>query len=192
MNQQLQEFCRRWMLKADEAEGDNIKNMFDKFFSLFVVYNRLYVEATLILNNQGDLNLNPDSSFPDKNASTAYLLQYYGCRELKNQLETKNYYTEHFNSLKNIIQNRLFNVCLNPVTGNSNREKDLLLLSNLNSNNCNEQMLGVLEFIYQVRCNMFHGRKGYEPVQELLLEPTLFFLNEITNLLFEKLINGNQ
>jgi hypothetical protein len=77
------------------------------------------------------------------------------------------------------------------LTGNSIPQKDQELLSKLDSNNCNDQISGILEFIYQIRCNMFHGRKGYEPVQELLLEPVLYFLHKIVLALFNKLQNEN-
>ena len=187
MNNQLQEFCERWIAKARNLKGDDIKDQFDQFFSLFVAYNRLYVEATLILNNRGDLNLNDNNPFPDKNAATSYIVQYCGCRELKNQLESESSFTEQLESLKNILRNHSFNICLNPVTGNSNIPKDNTLLSKLESNNCNEKYTGILEFIYEVRCNMFHGRKSYEPIQELLLEPVIYFLYKIVDILFNKL-----
>lgn len=191
MNPQLQEFCQRWIDKSNDIDGNDLRDLFDKFFSLYVAYNRLYVEATHILNHRGNLNIDANDSFPDKNAATSYILQYFGCRRLKNILEENGDYTQHLNSLKNILRNNIFNVCLNPLTGNSIPQKDQELLSKLDSNNCNDQVSGILEFIYQVRCNMFHGRKGYEPVQEILLEPVLYFLNKIVLALFNKLQNEN-
>jgi hypothetical protein len=113
MNPQLQEFCQRWIDKSNNIDGNDLRDLFDKFFSLYVAYNRLYVEATHILNNRGNFNIDANDSFPDKNAATSYVLQYFGCRRLKNTLEEDDDYTHHLNSLKNILRNNISSVRLN-------------------------------------------------------------------------------
>ncbi|MFT3894056.1 MAG: hypothetical protein QM730_20695 [Anaerolineales bacterium] len=47
--QALREFYIRWDEKASAYDGNNLSECFDKFFSQFVIYNRLYVEAAKIL-----------------------------------------------------------------------------------------------------------------------------------------------
>ncbi len=45
----LREFYIRWNEKVSEYDGSNLSGCLDKFFSQFVIFNRLYVEVAKIL-----------------------------------------------------------------------------------------------------------------------------------------------
>lgn len=194
MEKQLEEFSQRWINKADNIQGEDMNVLFDKFFSLYIVYNKLYTEVTHTLSNEGKINLNNGGSFPDQNAATSYVIQYLGCNNLRERIEGEENMTNNFEALEMILEHHLFNICLNPVTGHPNHRKDRELLAKIRSNSCNEKFTSILEFIYQVRCNMFHGRKGYEPVQEIVLQPVVQILDKVVKVLFASMKNreGNQ
>jgi hypothetical protein len=76
------------------------------------------------------------------------------------------------------------------VTGNSQRKKDLELLSRLRSNATDDRANAILELIYSIRCNMFHGHKGFNKVQIPLLEPSIVLLRSVIVLLRDELANA--
>jgi hypothetical protein len=43
LNPRFKEFCNRWLEKAKEYDETELSQLFDKFFTLYVVYNALYV-----------------------------------------------------------------------------------------------------------------------------------------------------
>ena len=46
IKQEINDFCNNWLQKANNIDSSNLQGAFDKFFTLYVVYNRLYVETT--------------------------------------------------------------------------------------------------------------------------------------------------
>ncbi|WP_445664399.1 hypothetical protein [Fodinibius sp. AD559] len=187
MNPELRDFCKKWIDKANSQNGDDISVLFDKFFYLYPVYNKLYVEASHELDNRGEINLDPDEPFPDSTAATSNVLKYLGCKNIEARLGEKIDLETKVQSFENIIAQNLFNICLNPATGNPDVDKENRLLAKLRANGCNDKMSGVLEFIYEVRCNVIHGRKGYEVHQVLVLEPVVEVLNILVLTLFDEL-----
>ena len=57
----------------------------------------------------------------------------------------------------------------------------------LNSSSADERARAILQIIYQVRCNMFHGRKSVNPVQKQLLIPLTVLLEKIIGKLYQTL-----
>lgn len=45
---EIEEFCDRWLDKADRYQTDALEDLFDKFYTLFVPYNRLYSTAAML------------------------------------------------------------------------------------------------------------------------------------------------
>jgi hypothetical protein len=60
-------------------------------------------------------------------------------------------------------------------------------LQALSSSNAHHRAEAILKIIYQVRCNMFHGRKSVEPIQKQLLLPLIVLLEKIIEKLYQKL-----
>jgi hypothetical protein len=52
-----------------------------------------------------------------------------------------------------------------------------------------EKVEGILETIYQVRCNLFHGEKSFAPHQKMILLPCIVILEEINDVIFEYIKN---
>ena len=46
---------------------------------------------------------------------------------------------------------------------------------------------GILEFIYHIRCNLFHGKKEINAIQEAILSPSVILLERIVNIVYDEL-----
>jgi len=69
LNSEFTEFYRRWKEKAEGYRDENLKDVFDKFFTLYVLYNRLYAEVTFQMAKDNLINLTDRNNFPDKKAA---------------------------------------------------------------------------------------------------------------------------
>jgi hypothetical protein len=73
------------------------------------------------------------------------------------------------------------------MTGARRPAADRELLAALDSRSRNRRALAALEVLYAIRCNMFHGHKGFEPIQLELLRPTILLLESTINVLYQAL-----
>jgi hypothetical protein len=190
INQEIRSFCENWIAKANAYENNNLQHVFDKFFTLFVVYNRLYVEATFRMSNNGEINIRNRNSFPDPQAAKHYVIQYLTSNSINEAFNADENCLQAVERLKAIIRNHEFNIKLNMVTGIPEREKDLELLSKMESNHTDRKIKAIADFIYSIRCNVFHAQKGYVQNQINVLNPVNTVLNKLIDLLFAKLKNG--
>ncbi len=53
LSDELIDFYDRWIEKSKVYSVQDLHDCFDKFFALFVVYNRLYMEAAWLLARRG-------------------------------------------------------------------------------------------------------------------------------------------
>jgi hypothetical protein len=195
LNPEFKSLCERWRAKAQQYDAEDAHQLFDKFFSLYVVYNALYAETAAYLHRKAssegkeEYKLD-DDSFPDKKAATKYVLDLLTSTSLMQSLEKTKATKQAIDQLKTLIskQNSLhFWISLDPVFGEPQEDKDKELIKMLNSSSTDERARAVLQLIYQVRCNMFHGRKSVSPVQKQLLIPLTVLLEKIIDKLYRKL-----
>ena len=187
LSPEFEEFYQSWLRKADEYSTNEIRECFDKFFTLFVIYNRLYAEATFVLARKNLINISRRTSFPDSTAAKTYVLQYITSNHLIQRLENQDSVLSAIQIIKNLIKQERFHIKLDMVTGNAQREKDLELFNSLNSNSKNRRAQAILDFLYSIRCNMFHAHKGFHRLQLDLLIPSIVILKEIITILHSKL-----
>jgi hypothetical protein len=199
LSPELAEFCHNWRAKADTCSGDNLRGAFDRFFTLWVVFNRLYAEATFRLARRGRVKERRDR-FPDSLAATDYVLQYLGAKALTHAWESDRNTSAALREIADHLRESRFALNLD-ANGNSSGlpsppsvhppgrfalhldwkgnplpDADRELLASLGScNRCDRGKAG-LKALYQIRCNMFHGHKGFEPVQLELLRPAILLL----------------
>jgi hypothetical protein len=185
----MQDFYQTWLAKADSYAGNNINDYFNKAFSLFTLYNKLYGEATFTLAREGNITLHDNRPFPDSKGAKSYAPQFIGYSQLHQELMNDNACRNSVNELINLIENHTFNIKLSMPHGNPQRNKDLALLGKLKSNGAQTKVSAILDLIYSVRCNMFHGNKGFNPVQVQLLVPITIVLRKIIEALYLKLNN---
>jgi hypothetical protein len=198
ISMELQNFYERWLLKAEEYQNDNLQDCFDRFFTLFVAYNRLYAELALSCVKRGVWRWNYIS---DGLAAKSNVQTYLGNRNTLRSLEDDCACTTAISSVIDLLERRVFTIKLDGLYGarrffasKSNRfsrerrvEADSILLEGLKSVRADQKVHAVLDLIYSIRCNMFHGQKGYNDVQIQILVPVTILLKKIMGLLYEKM-----
>jgi hypothetical protein len=160
LSSQLREFHSRWMNKARSFGQENLDQTFDKFFTLYVVFNHLYVQATFRLASQGRVIIEKRNTFPDAEAAQEYVVQFVGATHLTRELNNDPNVRAALESITGYVCNRTFSFELDRLTGEAQPDKDTDLCNRLASTSRNAQASAILETLYAVRCNMFHGRKG--------------------------------
>jgi hypothetical protein len=186
LKQEIKEFCSNWLEKTNNLDDNTLSDVFDKFFTLYVVYNRLYVETTFRLSNKGQINLTNRTSFPDNKAATKYVSQFLGSNKIFIEFE-KEIFVNAISLIINILENHSFYIKLHQVNGMPQPDEDDKLLKKLKSKNVGKKIDGILDFIYSVRCNIFHAQKGYQIGQLEVLNPANVLLKKLIELLIEKL-----
>jgi len=191
LNPESREFYNRWRCKADAYEGDDVRDLFDRFVTQFVIYNRLYADATFSLASENRIRLDPDGSFPDGKAAKSYVAQYLGATSLIEALEADPGCAEAIRAVIRLLSARVserqFFIILDKITGAHQPEEDKRLLNSLRSTSRAARAEGILEFLYAVRVNLIHGHKSFEPIQKEVVQPANVLLSRIIDILFERL-----
>ena len=195
LNPEFKNLCERWREKAKNYKKEELPELFDKFFSLYVVYNALYGETAAYLSRKAKANGTNDhklegDTFPDDKAATQYVISFLTSRGLLQSLEANESTKEAINQIKMLIgkdNNFRFRICVHPVSGEHLPNEDNELSQSLNSDDNGKKAKAILKLIYRTRCNMFHGRKGFEPVQRELLVSLSIILEKIVDQLYRKL-----
>ena len=93
ISQELENFYIRWLQKADEYQNESLQDCFDRFFTLFVAYNRLYAELALSRVKKG-LVKTKRGYIPDSLAAKNGIQGYLGTQEILQCLESETVCTE--------------------------------------------------------------------------------------------------
>ena len=188
LNPEFTDFYHNWRAKADEYGGHDVRSAFDRFFTLFVIYNRLYAEATFELARQpGSRVVVPNGSFPDGKAAREYVGQYLDPEYLIDAVENDVSCVEAIRAIIAFLDEGRFFIKLHRVKGTRQPDQDQELLRRLRSNSKKERAEAVLDFLYSVRCNLFHGHKSFEGVQIEVMRPANVLLLRVIEILFERL-----
>jgi hypothetical protein len=180
--QQLNDYYNNWLNKADNYNSNTLSNQFDKFTSLYVLFNSLYMQVMTNLVLAGH---HIPTGFKDKIAATDYVIQYLGSTYYLNNLLNDEQSKADLNSICDIIEQEEFHIILD--WGNQQRQKDIALLNSLRSTSSQRKAIAILSLFYHIRCNMFHGHKDYVDRQRALLEPVNNLLRKTVVLTFNKL-----
>lgn len=163
-------FCQRWLQKAALYNPSHLEDAFDKFFTLFAVFNRLYFRAAQVCGERHR---------GDRQMATRLFPQVVGHEFLWQKL-TADGGTADIQTLQSLIGpgGSFFLISgEDPDAPDPQRNADLR--QRLGSRSQRIAVEAVLEYLYQVRCNMFHGNKGFEARQLRLLQPCLRCLERI-------------
>lgn len=187
---QLDMFCKSWLRKAKAYErprlsfasrhpgritglncavdDDGLSRCFDRFTSLFVVFNRLYTEAGKLLIRRGVVRPHPRKRYaplPDRESATSHVVTFYGEGELRDEISADRRCRKAVDALVRLIRDRRFYLHEDYTTGLPDTQRDLRLADEA----ATYDPKAVLSLIYQARCNLFHGEKGLEERQRVLL-----------------------
>lgn len=188
----VHDFYREWLGKADSYQEETLSSSFNKAFSLFTLYNKLYAEATFTLARDGEIRLDERRGFPDRKGATEYAPQYLVHENLLDLLTNDPVCEEAVSELIEHIENERFYIKLSMLHGERQPGLDRQLAQRMRSTEVKEKIEAILDLIYSVRCNMFHGNKQFDQVQVDLLKPVTIILRKVVVGLYSKLANGTQ
>jgi len=194
---ELIDFYQRWLQKAEIYQNQNLQECFDKFFTLYVAYNRLYIELALSCAKRGVWRW---SYISDGLAAKSNVQSYLGNLYIVKALENDNACTQALSSVIDLLERKIFTIKWDVLHRarkyikqkpnriiRDNKEDDSFLLEGLRSEKADRKVGAILDLIYSIRCNMFHGQKGYNDEQIQILSPVTTLLIKIMDLLYEKM-----
>jgi hypothetical protein len=187
LNPEFSHFCQNWLKKARAYSGKTLEEHFDKFFTLYVVYNRAYAEATFWLARENQIKIEKRTSFPDAEAATSYILKFVTAKRFLAEIDGSKECREAVDEICCFIQKKRFSIKLDMIHGEPQPEKDEVLRNDLQSGNANKRAHAVLELIYAVRCNTFHGHKAFHPIQKDILQPVSILLQRTIEIVLQVL-----
>jgi hypothetical protein len=190
LNKEFHEFFHVWREKA-ASHGHDLRGEFDRFFTLFVIYNRLYAEATFELARRpgSGVRLGANKLFPDGKAARVYVGQYLGNEHLIDVVEGDAGCADAIQSIITFLDEGRFFIKLHRVNGTRQVAEDQELSRKFRSHSKNQRAEAVLDFVYSVRCNLFHGHKSFKAIQLQVIRPANALLLALIEMLFERL-NG--
>lgn len=170
----LNEFCEAWIAKANEADPTHIGGIFDRFFALWIVYNRLYEEVARILARERHplaRRFMPRRHLPyapplDRVAATQGVMVFCGRQALHDALIGNADCQQALDATMWAIESGVFFLHEDYETGEPDHERDRQFVERAR----NGDLRSLLSLLYQARCNLFHGQKAYSEAQRPLLE----------------------
>ncbi len=188
LNNELITFSKRWLKKADKYTNDTTEEVFDKFFSLFVPYNAIYFDVTLELIENRKIGKNRTG---DRVSAVKNIPVYIGQDVLSQKLLDM---SDDINKIIDLIKNKTFYISTKKdnITPDTDADKELvdnieIFLLECKKKDQKKFNESVLSLIYGARCNMFHGKKGFDPIQKELLAP----MNNILEMIIKELLLQN-
>ena len=180
VNPETKEFLETWERKLAQANPGQLDGLFNKFNTLYTIYNRYYNEAFATLKAAKKIEKPRVSDFE---RATGIPLKFLGAKEIIDSV-ANNGDQENVDAVCQWIRLGIFNINLaegQPVGG-----MDAQLLANLESVDVEAKAQAILSLIYNIRNNMTHGYKQFEEDQRLLVEPVISLLENIIQLFREK------
>jgi hypothetical protein len=181
MNPWLIDFYDNWTIKVQSIVGQDLTHVYDKHMTSFVIYNNIYNQIPDKLVTNGIAV--PKRIFDNK-AATDYVVQFLGAANILSEITNSNLDSD-VDAIISLIEQEVFYIKIN--RDGRERNEDLRILADLKSNNANRKAKGVLQVIYYVRCNIFHGHKDFQEYQRILIEPLTRVLGALNPLLFNRL-----
>lgn len=181
LSNHLIEFYNSWTDKANQINGDNLPNVYDKYITLYITFNNLYNQIPQELERRG---IPIPKKIYDSIAATVYVVKYLEANNVLDEL-SRNNNDNDINSLITIIDQELFYIKLNH--GQRQRQEDLQILEKLRSNKSVDKATAILQVAYYVRCNMFHGHKEFIEYQRTLIEPLIGIIATLNRRIFTEL-----
>jgi len=188
MKNEVKELYKTWMCKATEYNSaeTNFPECYDKFFTLFVAYNMLYTELAYKVNGR--------KYFRDDKAATKYVKEYVRARHFIAGIEQDVNCVSALKRIIHLLDGRQqpdgqprFCIVLDPRNGEPAEGEDKKLLTDLMGRSKDHKSGAILTLIYNIRCNMFHGRKEFCQEQLILLSAIIVLLEKVIKLLYDKL-----
>jgi len=167
------DFMMRWRRKSDAYDYKRVEDCFDGLFTAFVLYNFLY---DLIC--EYDPVHYPQSG--DRQRATEVVLSFLGPETIATNADLR----RSADSIRQLVENGTFYL--------RGDRWDAQRVSGLISPDSHTWASAFLQVLYQIRCNTFHGRKQFRPVQKRILVPSIKALETINDMLMQKIAGDSQ
>ncbi|WP_186167739.1 hypothetical protein [Burkholderia gladioli] len=178
----IDSFCERWICKASNYDTDGLEDLFDRFYTLFVPFNRLYSAC---------------AEFVEAPAHPWMKIRVAGDRFQATEMMARCISQKSFNAMAGrdvrvaeacqriagLLEQREFYLHSIRGTREPDHARDIKLAEGLRRS----ALVSVLNCLYQIRCNTFHGEKEFAPRQAALLAPANVLLAAIVELSREAL-----
>lgn len=184
----LNEFCEAWIAKANEADSTCIGGIFDRFFALWIVYNRLYEEVARALARERHPSARrfmPRRNLPyappsDRVAATEGVIVFCGRQALHDAIFSNADCQQALDATMGAIESGVFFLHEDYETGEPDHERDRQFIERARKGD----LRSLLSLLYQARCNLFHGQKAYSEAQRPLLEGMIEVLVVVIDLVW--------
>lgn len=180
MTEDTKEYIANHNLKFSKIQKDDLASLFEKFNTLYPMFNRLYNDAL----REEAVNDQKLKGFGDYKRATFFVRDYIGAQniidDLKNGKQIKSVV-----EIAELIDKKVFHINLQDGQGQEKTDKELS--TNLLSEDVEIKSKAILSLIYNVRCNIVHGHKDFQEYQRLLMEPIIGILRTIVNTLENRL-----
>ncbi|WP_300569883.1 hypothetical protein [Flavobacterium sp.] len=180
MHPDTKELIENWEAKSAQINIENLDGLYNKFITVYTIYNRLYNESFSILKNENRLT---KSRYGDTGRATILVVEFLGAQNIVDKFIERN--QADLDGINNLLANNVFNI--NLEEGNPKTEMDNQLMINLKSVDVSIKSQAVLFLIYNVRNNIIHGYKDFQEYQRLIVEPLINLLESLIQLFKEKL-----
>jgi hypothetical protein len=159
-------FIQRWKNKGKCYALNCLEHYFDRFFTAFVLYNFLYEEIC----SNCKLELDKDCEKATKAAkkflgASAIFADATICQNAK--------------KIQTLIRSKTFYI--------RNDVWDGERIKKLDSADPEQWVIGLLEIVYRIRCNTFHGQKSFDDGQREILGPCIAVVERLNDMLIEKM-----
>ncbi len=181
MREETKEFIKNWEImlsQITEADG-KLKELYEKFRTLYTIYNRYYNEAFYLLQLDNKLE---KPRYTDYEKATIIVISFLGADVISERMSEKDN-QQQLDAVCKVIPK--FNI--NLIDGNPSKETDKKLLENLKSADPGVKAKAVLSLIHNVRCNIVHGYKDFQEYQRLLVEPLITLLQAVIDIFKQKI-----
>jgi len=160
------EIAKRWLKKSKKYTSGNVEDVMDKFFSLYVAYNAMYSKFS-----QGNND--------DRACATTRMADYLKSENITILNDCESTIKEMIKP----VEDGIFYIYGNHSS--DDYKKDSVIIQKIKEDINNYR--SILNFIYGIRNNMFHGDKQIIAEQVQLLNPA----NEVLEKLLDALIQKN-
>lgn len=160
------EFIQRWKRKGQRYSLDCLEHYFDRFFTAFVLYNFFYET----IGSKLQPNWKKDQEKASKVAK-----RFLGAGRIFADPVIR----QNGDKIRSLIEAETFYI----------RDKtwDAHRIKMLTPTDPEQWVNGLLEIIYGIRCNMFHGQKEFDESQKAILDPCIAVIERLNELFIEKL-----
>ena len=159
------DYINNWDKELEKIKGDELSDFFNRFQTLYPIYNRLYNDAFRIEQAKNkELN-----RITDYEKATVFVRDFIGSDLIIDNLKAYNR-IDDIKAISHLIDEEIFHINLKDGIGQEQFDK-LLSKNLMNEQDNSIRAKAVLSVIYNVRCNLVHGYKNLEEHQRMLLEP---------------------